>query len=62
MDYLTRDGAEELARRIERYWHDQGFTAVRVWVEPFGDGKHRLHAVRSNLMSGLPPTGYAEAA
>jgi len=62
MDYLSRSGAQELARMIERYWHDRGFRAVRARVERFGENGCTLYAVRSNLVGGNPPIGYAEAA
>jgi hypothetical protein len=61
-DTTTREGAEALARKLDAYWHAQGFPQVQHWVE-----MHRrltpaapLHGeamwvVRSNLVRGLPP-------
>ena len=36
-DWLSRDGAETLARRIEGYWREQG-TRVVVWLVPMRGG------------------------
>ena len=30
---MTREGAEALARKLNRYWHAQGHTQVQHWVE-----------------------------
>jgi len=62
MDYVSRSGAHALARVIERYWHDRGFHAVRAQVVRFGENGCTLYAVRSNLVGGNRPIGYAEAA
>jgi hypothetical protein len=62
MDHLSRSGAEELARRIERYWHARGFAVVRARIERLGIEDRSLFVVRSNLMGGNPPIGYAAAA
>ncbi len=62
MDNLSRNGAAELARRIERYWHDRGFSAVRARVVSLGIEGRSVYVVRSNLMNGNPPIGYAVAA
>jgi hypothetical protein len=34
VDTLNRDGALALAKRLEKYWHDQGYPAARFWTEP----------------------------
>lgn len=49
-----------LAKRLEQYWHAQGFTAARFWAEPLGErfekiGTYELYRVASNLVNGLPP-------
>jgi hypothetical protein len=51
-DYLGKNGAEQLARRIQGYWTGLGHDQVRVWVEPADRG---AYSVRSNLRAGLPP-------
>jgi hypothetical protein len=33
-DKLIQRGAMRLARRLEKYWHDQGNPAARFWAEP----------------------------
>ena len=57
---LNREGALALARRLESYWHAQGFTAVRFWTEPISErfdkiGSYEVYRVVSNLVNGLPP-------
>jgi hypothetical protein len=52
VDYLGKNGAERLARRIQGYWHGLGYNEVKVWIEPEG----RAYGVRSNLRAALPPT------
>jgi hypothetical protein len=66
-DHTSAAGAARLAERIKAYWQAQGdASALRVWVEPIwgtGQGATRVAgfrmsgdgAVRSNLVSGLPP-------
>jgi len=67
-DYLTRRGAETLARHIENYWRSLGYN-VRTWLMPIKasdvattpeevmDWRRRssLWCVRSSLANGLPP-------
>lgn len=65
-DTTTREGAEALARKLDRYWHAKGFPQVSHWVEfqrhktpaaPFhGEG---IWVVRSNLVRGQPPRSTA---
>jgi hypothetical protein len=57
---LGQKGAIALAKRLEKYWHDQGFPAARFWAEPIGErfekvGTYELYRVASNLVNGLPP-------
>jgi hypothetical protein len=66
-DHTSAAGAVRLAERIKAYWRAQGdASALRVWVEPIwgtAQGASRVAgfrksgdgAVRSNLVSGLPP-------
>jgi hypothetical protein len=49
-----------LARRLQQYWHDQGYLAVRFWAEPIKErfeklGTYELYCVKCNLVNGLPP-------
>jgi hypothetical protein len=57
---LGQKGAIALAKRLEQYWHGQGFPAARFWAEPIGErfekvGTYELYRVTSNLVNGLPP-------
>jgi hypothetical protein len=57
---LGQGGAIALAKRLERYWHGQGFPAARFWAEPIGErfekvGSYELYRVASNLVNGWPP-------
>ena len=57
---LGQGGAIALAKRLEQYWHGQGFPAARFWAEPIGErfdkvGSYELYRVASNLVDGLPP-------
>lgn len=58
-EFLTRDKAFSLSKRIEQYWHERGFTWVAAFIEPVGvsgPGHERgCYQVRSNLVNGLPP-------
>ena len=65
-DTMTRDGAEALARKLDAYWHAQGFPQVQHWVERQGritlESPHRgesIWVVRSNLVRGQPPRSTA---
>ena len=33
-DNLSKRGALDLARRLEKYWHGQGYPAAKFWTEP----------------------------
>lgn len=57
---LSQSGAIQLARRLERYWHERGFPAARFWAEPIGErfpkvGTYDLYRVNCNLVNALPP-------
>jgi hypothetical protein len=59
-DTLGQRGAMELARRLEKYWHDRGYLAARFWAELVDDrvakvGTYEIYRVRCNLVNGLPP-------
>jgi hypothetical protein len=57
-DYCSRSGAEALAAKAQRFWHDQGYREVRFWVDASRceDSTHKsVVAVRCNLVNGLPP-------
>jgi hypothetical protein len=60
VDTLNRDGAMALAKRLEKYWHDQGYPAARFWTEPLDErfskiGTYEVYQVKCNLLNGLPP-------
>ena len=42
-DYLA---SSKLARKIQNYWHDRGYTGVHVFVEK---DQHNNYVVRSNI-------------
>lgn len=57
-DYCSRKGAEELAARLDAYWHERGFPQVQHWVErtlSLRGTPTQTWAVRSNLICGRPP-------
>jgi hypothetical protein len=60
VDTLNRDGAIALAKRLQQYWHDQGYPAARFWTEPLDErfakiSTYEVCQVRCNLVNGLPP-------
>jgi hypothetical protein len=61
-DKLIQRGAMRLARRLEKYWHDQGYPAARFWAEPVDErfsrvGTYEIYRVACNLVNGRPPGG-----
>lgn len=59
-EMLSQEGAMRLAKRLESYWHAQGYPAARFWAEPIGErfpkvGTYDLYRVNCNLVNGLPP-------
>jgi hypothetical protein len=59
-DMLGQRGAMELARKLEKYWHDRGYPAARFWAELVDDrvakvGTYEIYQVKCNLINGLPP-------
>lgn len=59
-DTLSHKGALDLARRLQDYWHERGYAAVRFWAEPIGErfskvGTYDLYRVACNLVNGNPP-------
>jgi hypothetical protein len=59
-DTLSRKGAMAHAKRLERYWHEQGYPAARFWAGPVEErfakiGTYEVYRVASNLVNGLPP-------
>jgi hypothetical protein len=66
LDTLNRDGAIALAKRLQQYWHDQGYPAARFWTEPLGErfskiGTYEIYQVKCNLVNGLPPRYRSES-
>lgn len=52
IDWLSREGARRLARRIEEFWGGR----VRCVIAPGAVGHSQICCVRSNLgPTGLPP-------
>jgi hypothetical protein len=47
VDTLNRDGAIALAKRLQQYWHDQGYPAARFWTEPLDERFAKIHLVSS---------------
>ena len=53
VDWLSREGAHELAARIRAYWTSRG-ADIKVWIEKVGqqhDGKAAVYGVRSDIGS-----------
>jgi hypothetical protein len=49
-----------LAKRLEKFWHNQGYPAARFWAEPIGErfekvGTYEIYRVVTNLVNALPP-------
>ena len=55
-DWLSRDNAAILARRIREYWRAAGHE-IQVTIEPVIGRRNRLagFCIRSTLIRGLPP-------
>ena len=59
-DALSQRGAIALAKKLQHYWHEQGYPAARFWAEPIEErfskvGTYELYRVACNLKNGLPP-------
>jgi len=59
-DNLNKAGAMRLAKRLQKFWHDQGYPAARFWAEPIEErfakvGTYEIYRVACNLVNGLPP-------
>jgi hypothetical protein len=59
-DTLCRQGAMDLAKRLQHYWHQRGYRAARFWAEPVEErfakvGTYEIYRVVCNLINGLPP-------
>ena len=57
---LSQKGAMALAKRLQAYWHAQGYPAARFWAEPVAErfakvGIYEIYRVACNLENGLPP-------
>ena len=54
IDNLSQEGAQLLARRIERFWAAEG-KKVSCWIEHLTGERIGSHfAVRSNMLNGTP--------
>jgi hypothetical protein len=61
-DILSRDGAMALAKRLQDYWHTQGYPAAEPIKERFAKvGTYEIYRVVCNLVNGLPPRYRDEA-
>lgn len=54
-NWMSDEGAELLARRLQAFWRDKGSTEARFWTEPINHAKGSYLIVRSNLVNGMPP-------
>lgn len=53
--YGDRYWANVLAKRIQNFWHKQGFTFVRTWLEEdITKEGTKLYSIRSNITFGQP--------
>jgi len=51
-------GAFALAKEIQAWWHNRGFTQVRAWVPdqaPLVSSRGNIYPVKTNLVRGMPP-------
>jgi hypothetical protein len=63
LDFCSKEGAAEIKRRCEQFWDrrrsEKHGVAVTFWIEQMVDhsktGRY-FFCVRSNLVSGLPPS------
>lgn len=57
---MTFSGAQQIARRIVRFWRDRGHTNVRAEVVRVSSEGQRdvalRYDVRTNLVNGMPPS------
>lgn len=60
MNYLSKEGANELVYKLTDYWDALGYTTHKFWIEyqsfrKNGGNSEGLWVVRSNLINCLPP-------
>jgi len=58
-DYLKDfQASKDASIQIQNFWHRQGFTKVRAWVEPsmIGTNNRKIWVIRSNIVFGNPNT------
>ena len=62
MDYCTEEGAYQMARRLESYWHKRGYGGILTRVVATPAERNELgnnipvFAIRSNIgRDGFPP-------
>ena len=56
IDWMSREGAQQLAHDLDHWWHSRGFTTVHHAVVPKQVNRvGSVWLVRSNLVNGLPP-------
>jgi hypothetical protein len=61
-DFLSQEGAKDLADRLKKFWHSYGYTKAKFEVVPvkmtsrkFGTPNKGIYTVQSNLVGGVPP-------
>lgn len=60
-DYMTKEGAEGLAKKLTTYWHSSGCAGAKFYVESIGEvtaktgPRTKMFVVRSNLINAMPP-------
>lgn len=67
LDHIGQRGAQILAVRVERYWHNLGYNHAKVWSEKVpahgqatkSQGERMRYQVRSNLVNAVPPLASA---
>jgi hypothetical protein len=58
-DFLTHEGAVNLKKWLEEFWHRHPQVKFRIEEQQMGRG--RIYFVRSNLLNGLPPAAAEKA-
>ena len=53
-DFMTKAGAESLARKLNEYWTQRGVRAGARAERSHGEGEGEIWVVRSDLKYGVP--------
>lgn len=46
--------SQELAKKLEAYYHKKGYTHIKVWVEADDTLGTKIWSIRSNILFSLP--------